>query len=381
MMSRGDFAIMLALLFACRSEPGDPHKANDTDTVDTDVADDTDVPDDTDASTDLPVDSAVPTDTHVWVEPPPHYKQLVSFGTGACGLQPDGSILCWGDAPQVRQECEPYFSGGIPSGYYRTIHSEGSCSNPGLYSVTDSGESIQYILDDSGYRYHDDLSDLYPKNWVMTSGTDWELCGITIRGRLYCTQNGRVPRWTPPAPHEYRFRTVSVSDWAACGITLEDRLVCWGAPPAWEGLPERGDGTFQAVDCLHTTCCAVTMAGAIECKEGIGMQWDRGTDELTYEGGTGAFAMFPPPHDDYVDVETAGAILCGLRSTGEITCWGLVLQGYPDDIWHSERHDFLSLNLTTTLGPTMCGWTPDGYDCYGEDLWSLVSKAPARQLP
>lgn len=148
-----------------------------------------------------------------------------------------------------------------------------------------------------------------------------DVCGLDAEGHLWC--------WSTPgafkiAP-ERKFKSVSVGFSQVCAIALENGAYCWTKGPALDQVvmaPLEGGEDFVFVSMGSGTSCGVDVAGQGHC-------WGRNDfgelGNLDHPRSTPAIAPVPVQGGlSWEKIESQGQWTCGLSSTHEIYCWGLV---------------------------------------------------------
>ena len=145
---------------------------------------------------------------------------------------------------------------------------------------------------------------------ALDAGRD-HTCTLRDNGRIHCWGNGHVGLLKVP---EGRYAAVSAGDWHNCAIRRADGgIVCWGRD---SNAP---DGAFVDVAVgWHFACAVREDDGAIECWGTSGL----GRNVLDY-------GQADPPEGEFSAVSAGYLHACGLRTTGEIACWGAAVLGGP----------------------------------------------------
>lgn len=245
----------------------------------------------------------------------------------ACGLQPNGRILCWG-----LNMVAPLLS---PSG---RRHSEG------------------------------------PLRFVDIAAGGWSTCGLKSDARALCSG-------TLVAPAEARFKAITVGQQHACGLRDNGTVSCWGNNSEGQATPLKGE-TFSVVAAGLAHTCGVTTDGAAHCwgsdyhgqstppsgqvfvgiaagshrtcglrKDGKAFCWGQnfgGVQGVVVEGpngqpftaiavnysvtvgllgsgeawGTQVGLQSPDEGESYTDLSAGNGYVCLLQSDGEVRCLG-----------------------------------------------------------
>jgi hypothetical protein len=227
----------------------------------------------------------------------------------------------------------------------------------------------------------------------IAAGGD-DTCGITPSGRLYCWGGypGDLPGSLMPVPvgGAVRFSAVSVGA-VICAIGTDSRTYCWGqnayaqlgtpmesaGPGLGEAQPVVGAHLYATVHVpigyplpadlvpvTNGTACGTTSAGALYC-------WGPDADTARFEIGDvglqGCPVGRPITPCTYVPLKMHGPDLwarraavgfpCAVTTTGGLSCWGTVFQGWGSaptgrtDSWDvlAKERDPIPLLLPTPV--------------------------------
>ena len=251
--------------------------------------------------------------------------------------------------------------------------------------------------------------------WISFAVAGGSSCGVRSTGEAECW--GEQATGLPvPGP----FRKVAVRDDAVCGLKIDGSIECWGClysqdcagPPGVFLDIDTQNGRFCAVDDLGATCWnnsygdsgytdypggpygSVHQGQAAECGLPPGggaplcwatwdaqarppkglelMQMDPGSQHvcgietsggLTCWGSGAGNAPFPVPPSgkDWVDIASASSFSCGLRVGGAVECFGVAGDYVPQSYAPAEA--FVQLDISVY---TACGLTDTGdLHCWG----------------
>ena len=300
----------------------------------------------------------------------------VSVGFGhVCGLRVDGSVECWG---------EDWFgqSSQAPAGAFVAVdagvsHScgvrpDGSAECWGEDSM-DSG-----FLGTMEFRYEggeQEYLDLYGPR--VREGAPRELDFMTIEGAVFDAaligeMVQRAAGWEPPPGP---FKAVSAGAGFTCGLRLDGEVECWGYVADEEPripLTVYAEVVGERVAELYATAQAEvggdeTTGAPSPTRAGA----EQGADDTTSGGpdaevaaaaaraagvGSGTFSfmlghvdLMNPPSGPFVAIDTGLRQACGLRSDGEVVCWGDDYSEFLDD--YSELFDSEELSRSPPPGP------------------------------
>ncbi|WP_420611341.1 RCC1 domain-containing protein [Candidatus Poriferisodalis sp.] len=234
--------------------------------------------------------------------------------THSCGLRADGQIECWGAPAMIRKPPKATFT-AVTSGFAHAcgLHSGGRIRCWGIDAVLET-PSIG--------------------TFTAVSAGSWHVCGLQINGEIACWGDNRYGQASPPTG---TFTAVSAG-WAhSCALRTDGQIECWGydrweagpflddiepmaaepgqdpsrsttapcvAPLCFLGRASPPAGTFTAVSAGSLHGCGLRTDGQVEC-------W-----------GFNEQGQASPPPGAFTAVSAALWHTCGLRTGGEIECWG-----------------------------------------------------------
>lgn len=144
----------------------------------------------------------------------------------ACGVRPDGSLLCWGAYPGG--PCGAEDDMGCSCGGSRAdLELAGSFRRVAAgqsFLCTESEDGDVQCLD----RLLDGPAILLPSESVAASSADQFACGIGVDGKAVCWGRRGLSQAALDAP-DREFVSVAPAELTACGVTREGELVCWGS--------------------------------------------------------------------------------------------------------------------------------------------------------
>ena len=239
----------------------------------------------------------------------------VSVGVGySCGLRTDKTIECWGENPEnTGDQRNP------PSGTFTAV-SAGSGYSCGL-RTDKTIECWGRIL------FSHDGEQLNPPSGTFTAvsaGRGYS-CGLHTDKTIECW--GEVfSEWFVPSGS---FTTVSAGSGHVCGLKIGGQVKCWGnnstgaaASPGPSGvfidISSNGSYTFFTGfgDAEFGLSCGLRSGGQIEC-------WGGSTTERHYaRSPSGAkFTAVSVGRGFDLGSSAWGAHLCGILTSGEVECW------------------------------------------------------------
>lgn len=160
-----------------------------------------------------------------------HDVTLVSLSAGAahaCGLRPDGSVLCWGS---------DRFGASSPPFGERYAPSEAPTPMPAVPPLNETFTALALSYGHS--------------------------CALAGDGKEYCWGDNDVGQASPPTGE--KFSSIDTSQGHSCGLRKSDGLaVCWGSDYGWRASPPP-DQPFTAIGVGQTHVCALRPDGTAEC--------------------------------------------------------------------------------------------------------------------
>ena len=335
-----------------------------------------------------------------------------SFG---CGIRADHSLECWGPyyTHEVRTSEGLSPQGGVmPEGKFASLHAEGlhicglrlegsvECWGSGIDSARGR---VTYLLPPSG-----EFASILGVNEYGRMA-----CGRRLTGVVECWREGRdgePDSWVVPAEREAvsprdgracdsdfmarrRVCLRSESGFGACGTVFTGRRICL-KPGSEADSPEEitgivSHGAFQYsfdVDDMYVNydferLCGLRPGGEVLCGyfgdvcEGT-LEAKRGSCRLFGDLDYPEFLEhrwrespsrrdnppFPPAPAGVFDVLKAGlGFFCGLRPTGEVTCWGW--EGSSLGLLSPPSGGFTKIDTSDRFA---CGLRPQGeLECWG----------------
>jgi hypothetical protein len=281
---------------------------------------------------------------------------MVSRGSDfACGLQLDGSAVCWYTAaPAVPASAGPFVDLAGGSGHVCGLQPDGLVDCWG----TGGGASVPVPLQSVAF--------------VEISAADTYSCGVR-EDTLAIECWGTAPSGIPSG----EFSVVSAASGYACAIGTDGVATCWGSLPNSETAP---DVPFPYVVAGSNDSCLLDTTGYQSCWGGLVpptpsaiFTGDLGTDfgcsvlpagvshvlgcsgVDTYGQATGF------PGGSFSSVTAGGNHACALAPDATVSCWGQDADGKISP----PSGSFLQIDAGLDHN---CGLRPDGsIDCWGKD--------------
>ena len=269
-----------------------------------------------------PTPTPTPIPIPVGVGPSP-----IAAGSGhTCGLQADGTAVCWGDdsSGQSSPREGRFISISASSSGTCALRTDGS---PACWGNTEESlyEDQRFVLLDLGYYY---------------SGS----CGIRIDGSAFCQSSA-----ASIAPSG-RLTTISVGVEHSCALRESGVAVCWGDEDAQQDRPSE-DERYIAIGAGYNYTCALRLDGSPTCW-GLDNKWKSAA----------------PKNEEFAYLSVGRFRTCALRKDGTAACWnedGLVTKGYSFDLRPPQGERFTHISVGTFH---ICGVRVDGYSvCWGDN--------------
>jgi hypothetical protein len=194
---------------------------------------------------------------------------------------------------------------------------------------------------------------------MAAAGSDL-FCGIRADTTLDCWGRSRISVAHHP---EGAFNGVSAARRAACGLRDDHSMECWGR---WYSDVDHQSqvvapvGTFSKVDLAEEQGCAIATDGHVTC---FGRFEAAGTPPGV-RPIDGTFTDVAAIHDDYGG--------CGIRSDGDIACWG-------DDTWGQATPPAGTFTDIAAGRMTLCAIHISGeLECWGRGLYGAAEPPEGR---
>ena len=201
-------------------------------------------------------------------------------------------------------------------------------------------------------------------------------CAIRVAGTIVCwgdaigtrLVDGKLPN-TPSGS----FSAISLGSSHACGLRTDQTIECWDITDDSQyedlddefridfgGALEAPSGNFGSVASSATHSCGLRTDGRVECWGNIGgAHWEIVAEELGIS--LGSDTPFAAPSGSFSHVAVSNMTSCGVRTNGEIECWGLA------DLLGGQYQPLSGSFSAVAVGTYhVCGLSTDGkIDCDG----------------
>ena len=280
----------------------------------------------------------------------------------ACAIAESGAIECWGDN-EYGQIDTPTESGQQP--YAGPRFTAVSAGENHTCAIRESGEIECWGSNEGWEGQYVGQSDPPPGTFIAVSASPRSplTCGLRHTGAIECWGDTRGIEQDPPTGS---YTAISTGWSSVCGLRESGETDC-------EASGEPSASRFSAVSVstggtLHDTfhACAIRESdGRIECwgDNRVGLPtFNEETGEHGYEYvPTG---QVTPPAGSFTAVSAGIAHTCGLRTSGEVACWGWNEYGQTD----APEGSFTAVSAGSGGG---CGLRSDGeIRCWGSAYYS-----------
>ena len=302
--------------------------------------------------------------TNGWTNAPEGSFTTISASLAhTCGLRETGAIECWGDneygqidTPTESESSTPY------TGLRYVAVSAGAAHT---CAIRESGEIECWGSNEGREGQYVGQSDPPPGTFTAVSASPNGplTCGLRETGEIECWGDTRGIEQDPPTGS---YTAISTGWPFVCGLRESGETDCGvrGEPSTsrFSAVTDSKGGTVT--DAFHT-CAIRERDGAIECwgDNRVGQHmFNEETGEVWIEYRTVGQAT--PPAGAFTAVSAGIAHTCGLRTSGEIACWGWNEYGQTD----APEGSFTAISVGTGGG---CGLRSDGeIRCWGSAYYS-----------
>lgn len=281
-----------------------------------------------------------------------HIKSVAMGYSHVCALKDDGSVWCWGDNPAgqlgsgtTESSATPVRVEGLPQARHLTATGNGTCIATVAGKVYCWGANMAGELGDGSeipeYPEYPFPYSAQPKqvagleNIVALTSSDYAVCATTVDGQVACWgaltgYSLNVADTATPVVIDFwaGAKNVSLGLEHACAVLADGRISCLGdyrfgetgAVPTDAATPVFVEGIDDAVMVRLGvySSCAVDVSGVVSC-------WGDDSEGQLGDGTLG-LGQSPVPmpivSDDAFSAVVAGESSCGLKTNGEVSCWG-----------------------------------------------------------
>ena len=242
-----------------------------------------------------------------------------------CGVRPDGSFECWGDA-----------IGGSRSKSEPRAFTQVAASDIHLCGLLPDGSAECCGVGDDGQ------TEPRPGPFAQLYAGSSATCGIGVDSTIECWGDHRQVDDVPSG----RFTDLAVGSYHVCALREDGHIACWGNDTTGENEPP--DGVFTQLDVFQSRNCGLRSDNVIECwgdarattytpREelvmiGVGQDFICGLSTAgvaeCWDGLAEVSGWMAPPAGEFiqvgVDIGYSGPAACAIRTDGEAVCWGYV---------------------------------------------------------
>ena len=221
-----------------------------------------------------------------------------------CGLQDDGSAICWGsDVNENWPPPEDERFVAISSGY---SHSCGLRSDGKAVCWSDT-EALTEVPPNQTFRA------------ISSGGSD--TCGLREDGIAVCWGLNRA-RWYDrlgQPPPNARFQFISVGQKDACGLTDDGSAICWGRNSS---INRAGEHIFT-IKLEGEQLVSISMGGDYNYPFTCAIRADA-TVICANRSPSNKFGEYPE-HGKFNFISSGEDFICGIREDQTIDCWARAL--------------------------------------------------------
>jgi hypothetical protein len=220
------------------------------------------------------------------MSPPGPFKAVSVGEDHACGIRPDGSLVCWGN--DVAGET------AAPAGTFIAV-SVGKSSSGG-----------------------------YPPCGICQGDFS---CALRTNGTVTCWGNNDYQQTSAPTG---TFLQIATATTFACGVRSDRTIQCWGTPGFSDAPPT---GNFERVSTAGLTACALSTEGTLACWGRYASTAPTGVFSEVAVGNFGVSVVDPTgrvevwgdepetlPRGRFESID-GFVSFCGLREDGSLLCW------------------------------------------------------------
>ena len=262
------------------------------------------------------------------LQPPKLPFTSVSMGRyGACGLRPNGRMICWGvdDADWL----------------FRVSPRRGDATGPVEEPIPDPAPSPVPAVPEPG-----------SVGFTAVSAGFDHTCGLRPGGSVECwgwihSYYDEPLEWEPSRyglPDQGSFAQVSAGAMHECALGTDGAAECWGfdhdlifgsveVAALRYGRATPPEGTFKSLSAGYYHTCGVKADATVEC-------WGYNHNFR----GSKHFGQATPPEGEFLSVSAGHYHTCGVTTDADAVCWG---SNYSEDyarsrdffLWDSDNRD------------------------------------------
>ena len=221
------------------------------------------------------------------------FLQVSAGAYFTCGLTTESNIVCWGRPSYDQGQADP------PSGSFQQV-------SAGWIHACGLGSDGYIVCWGSGL--HGKTQPPQVAFQQINVG-DHHACGLKTDGSADCWGADVNGSTKPPAGS---FQQVSAGDRYSCGAKTDGSIVCWGRNPNFERSPTPPKGRFREISTGLWTC-GVEIDSVIVCQN--------------YSPSLAKYGVHTAPQGRFQQVSVGRLHACGLKTGGEVVCWGTDLNG------------------------------------------------------
>jgi serine/threonine protein kinase/alpha-tubulin suppressor-like RCC1 family protein len=336
------------------------------------------------------------------IEPLPIARSRSRVATGgmhSCGLNSEGSVVCWGgnDAGQLGTGGGGSGAGALALAGAVTAVEAGAFHTCALNAEGTAfcwGENREGQLGDGGAGTREPAAVPNARFYSLSLGTG-HTCGVASDGGTYCWGSNaygqlgdgtRSSRASPRLISTSETLTVLAAGWNhSCGLTRQGEAACWGRNEGGQlgdgsttdrTTPVRvsGGSRFRSIAAGSAHTCALSTAGQAYC-------WGQNADGRLGDGSTVQRRQPTPVRASvgFVEISAGGRHTCALTSSGAAYCWGQNNYGQlgtgdtnnrnaPTRVWTD-----IVFSSIRSSGAHTCGVAVDGATyCWGYNVEGQV---------
>jgi len=201
--------------------------------------------------------------------------QISAGEASVCGLDPVGTVKCWGEY------------GDAPAGTYTQV----SAGRWHACALRIDSAVVCWGIDPFGFH----SLDVPAGSYVQVSAGNLHSCGLRTDQTIVCWGNNDYGQsGSPPGP----FTFVSAGSFDSCALSPDQTIACWGG--GFFDIGSTRPGAFTQISAGADHTCGLRPDATVLC-------WGNGRS-----GIDGSFSV----------ISAGGAHDCGMRTDGTPVCWG-----------------------------------------------------------